>query len=76
MSFFVVVAIFFLVAAYSNPAAIPQTPAVSNQLLYFSLFKRDGFFPPLCYFGKMSGTSDHHQILIIPHIGSESQVGL
>lgn len=69
----------FLVAAYSKPAEIPQTPAVSNRLFYFSLFKgMENFFPPYakCYFGKMSGTSDHRQILIIPHIGSESQVVL
>lgn len=29
----------FLVAEYSKPAEIPQTPAVSNRLFYFSLFK-------------------------------------
>lgn len=34
----------FLVAAYSKPVEVPQTPAVSNQLLYFSLFQGDEFF--------------------------------
>lgn len=38
----------FLVAAYSKPAEIPQTPAVSNRLFYFSLFKKRRIFPPLC----------------------------
>lgn len=75
--FVIVVAIYFLVAAYSKATEIPQTPAVFNQLLYFSLFKRIFFFfSSLCYFGKMSGPSDYHQILIIPDIGSKSQVVL
>lgn len=49
----------FLVAAYSKPAEILQTPAVSNQVLSFSLFKEDGFFSPYVILAKCL----EHQII-------------